>query len=335
MQQDNKKGEGVKSYKTMDSITKSSITDDTIRKIAENAFPSDKVKEVRELTGGYFNAAYLVAFDKKEVILKIAPPKKVPVMSYEKDIMRAETDCMELVKDRTDIPVPDILFCDYSHTVCPSDYFFMSKLEGMSFSSIKETFTEEEKNLIEFHTGEYNSRINSITGEGFGYYNRVQKGIAWFEVFLSFFADIFKDAGAIGLDTGMDYASIEELLTRHKSYFAEVTTPRLLHWDLWEGNVFVMDKRITGFIDFERCMWADVLLEVGFRSHYQKPHFLAGYGKKEFTEAEKVRILWYDLYLFFLALMESDYRKYPDRGMYFWAKEQIEKTLPQLKEIRP
>lgn len=319
----------------MESITKNSISGDSIRKMAEHAFPSDKVKEVRELTEGYFNTAYLVVFEEKEVILKIAPPKEIPVMSYEKDIMRAEVECMKFVKDKTNVPVPEVLFCDDTHTICPSDYFFMSKLDGMSFSSIKETFTEEEKNLIEFHTGEYNAGINSITGDGFGYYNLVQKDASWPEVFLSFFAGIFKDAAAIGMDTGLDYTAIEELFTKHRGCFEEVAVPRLVHWDLWEGNIFVKDKGITGLIDFERCMWADVLLEVGFRSHYQKPSFLAGYGKQEFTEAERVRILWYDLYLFFLALMETDYRKYPDKGIYFWAKEQIEKTLQQLKEIKP
>ena len=33
-----------------------------------------------------------------------------------------------------------------------------------------------------------------------------------------------------------------------------------------DGNVFILNKRITGIIDFERCLWADELMEVGFRT---------------------------------------------------------------------
>lgn len=328
------KGEGVKSCEVMESITKSSIAFDTISKMAEIVFPSDKVSSVKELTEGYFNTAYLVAFESgEELILKIAPPKEVAVMSYEKDIMRAEVECMRLVKEVTDVPVPDILYYDDSRVICPSDYFFMTKLAGDSFSTIQEKLPQEVKDSVELMTGKYNARINSIQGEGFGYYNGVKKNMSWFEVFLSFIEDIYKDADKVSVDIGAEYAEVMELLQKHRDCFSEVTTPRLVHWDLWEGNVFVSDNTITGLIDFERCMWADILLELGFRSLYQKPGFLEGYGKKQFTEAEKVRILWYDLYQYLLMSMECEYRKYSDKGIYSWAKGQVEKIMEQLRAV--
>lgn len=316
----------------MNSKTKNSISEEILKKMAYQAFPTEKVKAAKELTEGYFNTAYLITFESgKEVILKIAPLKDIQVQSYEKDIMKAEVECMELVRQAVEVPIPKVLYYDFSRTIYASDYFFMTRLKGDSLNSIKETLTEEERNSVELLTGKYNKEINSITGRGFGYYNKVEENKLWVDVFLGFFKDLFEDAERISLDIGLHYSDIEKLMEKHREYFLEVTVPRLVHWDLWEGNVFVKDKAITGLIDFERCMWADVLLEVGFRSHNQKPDFLEGYGKKTFTEAEYVRILWYDLYLFVVTSMESDFRGYPDRGMYYWAKEEIEKNLAELK----
>ena len=46
----------------------------------------------------------------------------------------------------------------------------------------------------------------------------------------------------------------------------EVQSPRLVHWDLWDGNVFVdpATAQITGISDFERSLWGDPLMEVNF-----------------------------------------------------------------------
>lgn len=317
----------------MNSITKSAISNEMIQKITAREFPFSGFQKAEELTEGYFNAAYLVTLENgQEMILKIAPPEGVEILGYEKDIMKAEVEAMKLVKARTDIPLPEVTGFDYSHSICPSDYFFMTKLEGKSFSSISETLTKDEKDLIEKKTGEYNRKLNAITGEGFGYYGSIDKEKDWFGVFSFFLEDIFHDADRIGLDIGINFATVNTLLTEHRKYFQEVTLPRLVHWDLWPGNVFVSGNEITGFIDFERCLWGDELLEYGFRSHIQNPSFLSGYGKPGFTEGEKIRIIWYDLYLFLIMSLESDYRKYPDRGLYFWAKEQIEKTFARLKE---
>lgn len=57
------------------------------------------------------------------------------------------------------------------------------------------------------------------------------------------------------------------------AFFDEVTVPRLVHWDLRAGNVLVEQERITGLIDFERCLWGDVRMEVGFRTFARDPFF--------------------------------------------------------------
>ncbi|MDO4336577.1 MAG: phosphotransferase [Eubacteriales bacterium] len=94
--------------------------------------------------------------------------------------------------------------------------------------------------------------------------------------------------------------------------------------------MFVENGKVTGIIDFERALWGDPLMEVGFRSYGQSADFLKGYGKTEFTAAEKTRILWYDIYLFLLLALECDYRKYETDETYRWSTEMLVKYMERV-----
>lgn len=143
--------------------------------------------------------------------------------------------------------------------------------------------------------------------------------------------DVLRDARALNIDTGVACGEIEALYAEYGKYFEEVNLPRLVHWDLWEGNVFIKNGRITRLIDFVRCLWADSLMEVGFRTDRQNKDFPDGYGIGEFTSGQTARIVWYDLYLYLISSLEYDYRKYPDNGILLWSREKIKKTVALLR----
>lgn len=317
----------------MESATKNKQSFETINAMAAKAFDGMQAVKVTELKEGFFNVAYSVTLsDGEEVILKIAPPPHSLFMTHEKNIMYAEVECMKLVKSRTNVPVAEVLSYDRSHTLCSSDYFFMSKIDGRSLNTISDELSDEEKAEIHYQIGELNSAINRITGEKFGYFAQEDKqGDNWYSVFSSIISDAVHDAKAMKIDIGVEYGAIRELLAKFQPSFKEVTVPKLIHWDLWEGNVFIKDKKITGFIDFERCLWADELMEVGLRSHNQDKNFLKGYGMETLTDTQQVRIKWYDLYLFLIMSLECDYRKYPNYEQLKWAKDRIKETIELLK----
>ena len=94
--------------------------------------------------------------------------------------------------------------------------------------------------------GVYNKQLNSIYGERFGYFGQPNnKGEDWFEVFKSIVGDAISDAQQLSVDLKISGEYILELLERDKSYFEEVKVPRFVHWDLWAGNIFVSDGKIT------------------------------------------------------------------------------------------
>ncbi|OPJ56566.1 phosphotransferase family protein [Clostridium oryzae] len=319
----------------MKSLTKNKQTIETINEMADKAFNGSKVSEITELKEGFFNVAYrLKLADEREVILKIAPSKSVLTMTYEKNIMFTETETMKLVKNMTDVTVPEIFYYDNSHSICESDYFFMSKLPGASFSSIMEQFDEKQKKKINYKLGQYNAKINGITGENFGYFGQQDKqGKDWFNVFSNMIDDAINDAKALNIDIGTDPNKIKSLLNSDKEIFEEVKVPKLVHWDLWAGNVFIENGEITGLIDFERCLWADELMEVGFRSYDYNEDFYNGYGIGDLTEKQKKRVRWYDMYLFLIWVIEGDYRQYEDRGLYEHAKKKIIETVNLLENV--
>ncbi len=306
------------------SITKSIVPMEVIYAMVKKAFGCEP-KEVVELTEGFFNVAYRIELEQGSVILKIAPAPDVDILTYEKNIMWTEVDVMRMVKRKTKVPVPEILFYDDSRTVCDRSWFFMEFLPGRSFSSCMEELSQEEKDTIFRQVGQYTKELNQMIGEKFGYYGQPERqGTDWYTVFQGLLADAFDDAAKKQIAVPVPKEQMLAFLKKDKAYFLEVTTPRLVHWDIWAGNVFVQAGKVTGIIDFERALWADELMEVGFRTYEFNEQFFKGYGKEGLTEAEKRRAMWYDLFLFQIMRLECDYRQYDNRWAYEWSGGMIE-----------
>lgn len=86
------------------------------------------------------------------------------------------------------------------------------------------------------------------------------------------------DSQKVNINLAISIDEMFALLEKDKAIFGEVNFPRLVHWDIWDGNIFVKNGKITGIIDWERCLWGNALMEAGFRSYSQSADFLIGYG---------------------------------------------------------
>lgn len=313
------------------SITKAAVSEDTVNRMTQKALGEDAL-EIRELKEGYFNIAYQVRLSDRDVVLKIAPSPETEVMTFEKNIMFSEVDSMKMVAQRTEVPVPEVLFYDSSRDVTDREYFFMEMLDGKSLSSISDVLPEEQKQRIYYDMGRYTAMLNGITGERFGYYGQPDRqGEDWYEVFRDMLRDPFADAERKGIAMPVKEDETLELLERDRALLGAVKTPRFVHWDIWAGNVFIADGQIRGIIDFERCLWGDPLLEVGFRCYEQNSAFFGGYGIKGLSREEKRRARWYDVYLALLWCLETDYRGYDNRDFYHMGCRSV---LSGLEELR-
>jgi aminoglycoside phosphotransferase (APT) family kinase protein len=320
----------------MESLTKNRQSEEAVLQMVRRAFgngiTSDQIT-VRELTEGYFNIAYEVILPDRAVILKIAPPQGSKIMTYEHN-MRAEVDALRMVKEKTDVPVPCVLYYDNTLSICDADYFFMEKIEGESFFKLKNSglLSHEEQKEIYREIGRYNARMNEITGASFGYLGLPAKqGGNWKEVFLNMLEEVLRDGERIEISLGVGYDEVRSLIAKAGFALEEVKSPRFVHWDLWDGNIFIREGRITGIIDFERALWAEPLMEYSFRGHVNTKEFYDGYGANLREEAP-VRSLLYDMYLYLIMVIETKYRMYPDDGQYGFAGRQLKLAMEKLKE---
>lgn len=317
----------------MESVTKNKQKKETISRMADKFFGPLKMECYRELTEGYFNVAYEVCLNNgRKVILKVAPPKEARVMTYEKNIMFSEVEAMKMAKRAEGIPVPEVLGYDDSCTICESPYFFMEKLEGGSLNTEKSNLAPDRIEDIRMEVGKINRRINEISCPCFGYPGQPDfQGREWYPVFRKMMEAGIRDAENGNVELRISIDMLRDCLEKDKDLFEEVTEPKLVHWDSWDGNIFVKDGRITGIIDWERSLWGDPLMEVGFRTYSGRTSFLTGYNIV-LSPNQKRRALWYDIYLLLLMTLECEYRQYETQDVYNWAAKMLEKQFMLVSE---
>lgn len=317
----------------MEAATKNYQTDETIKAIFEKNFGKEKAEHIaaiKTLEGGYCNAVYEVVVENTAYILKIAPKKEITMMSIEKDLLVTEANVMQLLNEKTEIPMPVLLAYDDSCVICDSAYLVMSKIKGRLFTESYEALGSKKIDAIKYELGRHLKSMHDIKNNRFGFYpDSYEK----FPTLREFVLDMFRKVLDDGIRNQVDliHMSYDELWKRIDSdsnIFDEVTTPCLVHWDLWDGNVFVEGGKLSAIIDFERAMWGDKLMENEFSAFsLPNPHFLKGYGQTSFSENEQKRIRYYILYRMLIMLIEGSYRHYPDDSQYQWVAGEFAKWI--------
>ncbi|MEK5493579.1 aminoglycoside phosphotransferase family protein [Paenibacillus sp. FSL R7-0297] len=314
----------------VESFTKVKLNDQQLSLLAASAFGADSaVVGSKELTGGFFNTGYdLELSDGRSVILKVAPGPETAVLSYEKDIMRAEVEALRLVRAAGGIPVPEVYSYDESLQLIPCPYFFMEKVAGEPYSDVKESLSAEQRASIEYELGRYQRLINEIKGSAFGLFSggAASAGASWRETFRTMMGNVLQDARRLNAVLPVSEAEIEQALERYLPALDEVTQPRLVHWDLWNGNIFVQDGMIVSIIDWERALWGDVLQEYYFRHFENSEAFFEGYGTALNSPNEVLRKRLYDLYLDLIMVIECYSRQYKDENHVNWTRDNLAET---------
>jgi fructosamine-3-kinase len=317
------------------SKTKKQLSDSEIAEISKRAFgPSAAVQACVELTDGWFNAAYDIRLgDGRNLVLKVSPPDGVKTMRYEQNMMHAEIEALRLLKAAGKVPVPEVLYADLSREFIDCGYFFVQKLEGVPFNRVKDSMSPEESARIETELGVYNRQINELTNDRFGCLGLPESHKAnWQEAFRQLTSWALQDGVDAGVELPESYEAIERLFERHDETLKHVTEPKLVYWDLWEGNVFVSEGSITGLIDAERALWGDPLMEHYFGFFSRSEPFWSSYGMDPRSPENAVRRALYDFYLALVLVIECAYRGYDERHEN-WARTVLTERISALKAL--
>ena len=305
-------------------ITKNRQPESVINEMIRKAFPSKTAANIKELTEGMCNVTYNITFsDGDECILKIAAKDRTGNTSNEIRLMDAEVTAMQLVREKCSFKVADVFAYDTSGTICDGDYFFMEKLPGVNYSFIKDKLSEETNRNIAREIGMISGQLCKITNPQFGFLGDTERYDFLSDFVRSMLTNLISDGQKKDVDWGCDVEQLLKGFEEEKHIFDEARFATLVHWDMWEGNVFVDGDHVSGIIDWERAMWGEAFMDDRFRKHNRNKDFLEGFGKVNFTETELKRLRWYDIILYMTMMVEVFYREFEDKGQYYWSRDQL------------
>jgi aminoglycoside phosphotransferase (APT) family kinase protein len=265
-----------------------------------------------ELDAATFNTAYRIRLSSGQgLVLKVAPRPDAPTLAYERGIMRTETEFYGATAGV--LPVPEVVYADFSRDLLASDLLLMTELPGTTWLDQHTDIDDATRTRLRTELGALTSALHGIHGTVFGYPQRALFA-TWRAAFTSMMGDLLADAARYATPLPQPVDRIRNLVTAHNTVLDEVTTPVLVHFDLWPGNILLDGGRITGLVDGERAFWGDPLAEFislsPLRSIEDDSAFLAGYGAVVFGGAARTRLALYRTYLFLIVLVEGGPRGY-------------------------
>ncbi len=319
----------------MESLTKRGITESELRSLVRRGFGAQaRLQRWHELDGGTFNASYAVGLaDGTDLVLKVAPPPELRLLSHEVDLMRTEVEFYGLA-GTAEVAVPKVVFADFARDLIGTDFVFLSRVAGVTLHSVRDRLTPAHLTAVRGEIAAHAARMHTITGPAYGYPLRGSRSWQpnWRAAFGAMIDDILTDAVRLGSPLPAPAERIGALLRRHADVLDEVNRPALVHFDLWDGNVLVDPDaadgvRLTGMIDGERAFFGDPIAELVsmalFRELTDEPEILAGYAaagsaRIELTGGTRRRLALYTCYLYLIMLAEGVTRGWrgPDRATF-------------------
>lgn len=242
----------------MISRTKPELTHTQVQDMFDSACLG-KVKSFNKLGDGEYNAVYDVVTDMGNYVLKVSPLDKTGILTYEQDMMRGEVFWYAQIRTHTNVKVPYVHYKDFSHTVFPSDYFIMEKMEGVQLN--KADLTDDEKIWCTQEIARIISKFHKVQNNEFGYIQN-QLYDNWYLALRNMTLNLINDTKRANRKTRRGNKLLK-YIDQYKSLLEKVPCS-MVNLDMWYGNILCEKKnnRINLIvIDPERTVWGDAIFD--------------------------------------------------------------------------
>ncbi|MNZ23920.1 Phosphotransferase enzyme family protein [compost metagenome] len=287
------------------------------------------------LKGGLFNTTYKLTLPllQRNLILRLGPVNRQHLLPFEHQLMKAEEMAYQLLSTRN-IPCPEVLVCDNTKQYLDRDFMITACIPGISLAD--ESISEESKKDIYMQVAGLTARMHSITGPAYGRIADLLQGRGhhkWQEFLLAHTAEVGDSCLKYGVFKPEEVQRILRIYEGNSELYRNIETPRMLHGDLWAGNVLVQRSpeeeryEVTAILDADRALFGDSDFE------YASPWLpFSGEVIDESFLRDDVRILKMDTYRMLFAFIDTYIWnvQYRDRAQFESNKQ---RTLDMLRSI--
>lgn len=249
----------------------------------------------QRLTGGLFNTTYLVETVKHgPVVLRLGPINRYLLMPFEHRLMETEEYVYGLC-EKYGVPASQILVVDTSKRLIDRDFMFVRYIPSKPLSEI--VLEPQDKAYICREIGVATAKLHGIRASQFGRIVEVRDGGGfnlWSEALFHELREWERVSVPTALFGETEHIQIRQLFEKAVPYLDEMTEPRLVHADLWPGNILIRTDtskpQFDAIIDADRALWGDPDFEFSaIRWTYTEESFWEGYGR-ELSKKPEARI---------------------------------------------
>jgi aminoglycoside phosphotransferase (APT) family kinase protein len=279
-----------------------------VEAICRRAFgPEAGLLGLEQFRGGTHNLVYRLSVPGQlPLILRVAPPAEAPLAWDERDLMRREATIRPYFAPLASL-MPQPVFVDFSHEVIDRDYMLQTFIEGHRWEDAADQLAPGEALALWRQFGAILRQIHAVRGEHFGDPAPGQSFETWSAAIEHRLARVAVRLHEAGLEEEKLVQTALEIVRARRILLDEVTTPRLLHGDLWLFNLLVRETaegaRIVGVLDADRAWWGDPQADwtMFVLSKLDDPAmdeaqtaFWEGYGKRDESSSAAFRTAVYE-----------------------------------------
>ena len=201
------------------------------------------VKSVKILEEGLSNPTYMI---NNKIVLRIK--KDSNEFKFEK-----ERFLFDLLRKKTNLPVPKVIDLDSSKKIIPYDYTLLEKLPGKLLKDVFSKLSKPQKKKMAYNLGVSLAKIHSIHFKKIGNFrpDKITKNVTWSKFIWGIYTDVMKKIKRNNLMDKNLIKKVERFIKENKNLLNAKFKPSLLHNDFNGGNILVQKGKISGIFDME------------------------------------------------------------------------------------